>query len=149
MNRSRWNGAKERLDERREWIRQSMPSGPDGFVAEDLDLVVRTYGPMFHTDAKGVFMLVELKIGGAPLGASKVRTFGLLHEILRQGDPYRERYRGFFVVRTSSERWSDSTTFDVNGIALTADEFKRWLSGEEFAIRGMWESSFVTAGSWA
>ena len=109
----------------REWLRQQLPSGREGFIAEDLDLVVRAYGPRYGLDALGRFRLIELKRGNASLGTSKRMTFGLIDQGLRTGATA-ERYDGYYVVRTS-EAWDEAQVFNVNGIDLAHGQFRRWL----------------------
>lgn len=138
-----WRGAAERRDGRREWIRQNLPAGPAGFVAEDLDLVARVYGREFYTDATGKLALIEFKLGDAPFGASKERTFRLLDDLCRAGDVAGERYRGFFVVRTPDETWSESTVFNVNGVDLTADQFRLWLLGNYMGVDPCWSPAMA------
>lgn len=81
-----------------------MPSGPEGYVVEDLDLIIRHHSRNGY-DAEGTLALYEHKHQTAPLGASKERTFGLLHRLIlsTDADYIAQRYRGFYVVR----QWPD------------------------------------------
>jgi hypothetical protein len=109
----------------REWIRQHLPSGDEGTVVEDLDLVMRVYGAKHETDDVGRFMLCELKFRHKWIDRAQKKTFGLIDSILRAGD--REgRYLGYFVVQYSCEDWERSR-FMVNHVLLSRDEFMAFL----------------------
>jgi len=110
----------------REWIRRNLPSGSDGFVCEDLDLVVRVFGEWFGQDSIGRFMLIELKFMGTRLGRAQRMTFGLVDRLLRAGDPDAKRYRGYFVLEYSDEDW-DLAEFRVNGVGVTQEELFGFL----------------------
>jgi len=110
----------------RDFIRSHCPNGRDGFIAEDLDLVLRAFGPTYQTDGRGRIRLVEIKFGNASLGPSKRMTFGLIDEGLRKG--LGPRYDGLYVVRTESRTWEESSSFNVNGTVLDRDEFVAWLN---------------------
>lgn len=106
----------------REWLRENMPNGKDGFVVEDLDLVVRWFGQRYGFDSKGAFMLIDLKFGTSDLGVAQVKTFGLIDEMLRQVDPHQDRYMGFFLVQYDNEDW-DLAEFKINYKAVTRQQF--------------------------
>lgn len=110
----------------REWIRKNMPSGPQGFVVEDLDLVPRVYGPSYGTDEKGKFALMELKYGRAQPARAQINTFGLIDGLLKNGDPQRKRYRGYHVLNYTNEDWARSE-FMLNGKPITLDKLARFL----------------------
>jgi len=115
----------------RDFLREVMPNGREGFVAEDLDLILRWYGPKYHLDSVGLFALVEIKVGNAPIsiGRSKNMTFGLIDRIIRMGDKdLQKRYRGWYVIVTNSLEWECCDYFWVNGIKLTPSTFIDWLS---------------------
>ena len=117
----------------REWLRKNMPSGTDGFVVEDLDLVIRVYGPNFESDAEGKFILVELKYGMAWIGRAKKMTFGLIHRLLRETDSHRQRYLGFYVLNYDDEDW-DKANFKVNGLILSKEELLDFFSLRAFML---------------
>lgn len=102
---------------------RSMPSGPDGFIVEDLDLLLRWKGPRFNLDDAGRFRLIEVRRRGTNLDWAKEWTFGLIHFCLRAFKP---RYDGFYVVQHDNDDFDRATTFWVNGQELTADEFLNW-----------------------
>jgi len=104
-----------------------MPNGRDGFVAEDLDLLVRWFGPNFHFDARGGFMLVELKYGNAWIGGAQKMTFGVLDELLRKGDPEGQRYTGFYLVQYDNEDW-ECARFKINGVSVTQEQMVQFWS---------------------
>jgi hypothetical protein len=120
----------------REYIRRQLPAGSAGFVAEDLDLVIRHYGATYNLDDTGRLMLCELKYGRAPIDYAQRRTFGLLHQLLRQADPNRDRYLGFFVIHYDHPDWS-LARFTVNGMPRTHAQFLDVLQGETAGIPGL------------
>lgn len=128
MSTNEWRGPEELRDPRREFIRRHLPSGSNGFIAEDLDLVLRTYGSNFHQDADGCLMLVELKTGIGTFGVSKRKTLGLFDDICRRSEMV-ARYRGFYVVYSPTNDWETETTFRVNGHTLDQNEFIGWMLG--------------------
>ena len=101
----------------RDWLRTNMPNGKDGFVVEDLDLIIRVYGNNYKTDQGGKFFLIDLKHGTAWIDNAQKKTFGLMHELLRLADPKHLRYKGFFVVQYSNSDWGKSA-FKVNKVSL-------------------------------
>jgi len=106
----------------RDWLRTNLPNGSNGMVVEDLDLVVRCYGPMYGKDGDGMFMLVENKFGMATLGVAQVKTFGLIDRLLRQADPEARRYRGYYLVQYDCEEW-EKANFRINGTPVTREQF--------------------------
>jgi len=108
----------------REWLRREMPAGPEGWVAEDLDLIVRRY---MSSDPVGRFMLVELKYGEAGLGEAQIRTFGLVDGLLRAADPQGRRYLGYYLLQYPELDWERCHGFKVNGLPLSAQGLKKWL----------------------
>lgn len=115
----------------REYLRRHLPNGREGFVVEDLDLLIRHFGPRYGADPTGRFMLVEEKRNGCTIGMAQQRTFGLVDEVLRKGDPGRERYTGYYLLNTTYDA-NDELTFPlrVNGQPLDRDQFHQWLEGE-------------------
>jgi len=110
----------------RDWIRANLPAGNQGYVAEDLDLMLRVYGHEFNTDATGRFAECELKFGNATLDYAQIRTFRLRHTIMRKGDPERERYQGFYLIQYTDSNW-DKALFTVNGCPLNRSSFLRFM----------------------
>ena len=102
--------------------------GHEGFVVEDLDVLFRTFGPAFQTDAKGKFMIVEEKHPGAKMQRAQEMTFGLLDDVCRKGDPLRERYLGFYVLEIGYDA-IDYPIFPVkvNGHRLSETMYKAWV----------------------
>lgn len=115
----------------REHIRSRLPSGCDGFVAEDLDLVIRHFGARYGTDGKGRLMLIEQKHGTAGIGVAQQKTFGLMDELMRRGDS-EGRYLGYYVLNVSGFSDDHEPLFPVtvNGRELNRDQFHEWLKGE-------------------
>lgn len=126
------NPDKFQLLPHREWIRAHKPTGTQGYVVEDLDLVLRVYGRNYLTDDKGRIALVELKFGNSWIGYAQRKTFGELHRMLRAGDA-ENRYIGFFVIQYSDEDW-DKAEFAVNKTTLSGDEFARFLSLDALVV---------------
>lgn len=108
----------------REWIRENIPNGSSGYVAEDLDLIIRRYGKAADGNPDGRFMFIEIKYPGAVMGHAQRMTFGLIHRLLRKADPEHEWYVGFYLVH-----WNDGYV-DVNGIQKTLEQFKDFLMGK-------------------
>lgn len=113
----------------REFIRKHLPSGTFGFVAEDLDLVIRVCGRNFNTDGGGKFMLMELKWYPHNIGMAQKRTFGLIDSLLKNGDKSRTRYKGFYVIQYDNEDW-DLSRFWVNGIKVCREQLISFLRFE-------------------
>ncbi len=109
----------------RDWIRANMPSPNDGFVVEDLDLVIRVYGQNFNTDKDGKFMLIELKKHPAYIGNAQWMTYGMVNRLL-VSSPESHRYKGYYVVQYSAENW-DYSQFWINKERIYLKEFKEFL----------------------
>jgi len=62
---------------------------------------------------------------GAPLPYAQKRVFGLLHRVLRQGDPAGRYYLGFYLVH-----WYEEHHVRVNGREIDMDGLKAFLLGE-------------------
>jgi hypothetical protein len=88
----------------RDALRRGLPEARDGFVALDVDLLVRWYGPRYSTDATGRLALVELKHGTAGLGEGQRRTLRLLDQLARRGDT-EGRFVGTFLVHDLDDCW--------------------------------------------
>ncbi len=116
----------------RDYLRSpGWPNGSDGFVVEDLDIVIRHFGNGYHTDAKGRLLLIEQKHPGHWIRTAQQKTFGLLHGLLRKADPERQRYIGYYVLQVEFGDGSEPMfPVRVNGKELDAAEFKRWITGE-------------------
>lgn len=109
----------------------SMPSGPEGLVVEDLDLVIRWYGPLFDLDEVGRFRLVEAKYGEhTSLETAQHRTFKLMDELFRRGDS-EGRYDGFYKLNYSDDEHTPETRYWIgagrNRNALTSEELRQWI----------------------
>lgn len=129
----------------RQYLRDYCPPGPysrapglDGFTAEDIDLVIRRFGPLYGLDQDGDFALIEVKHGRQNVPwdakqASKDRLFRVMDKLLRAGDSVfvgrgePSRYRGSFWLREEISRgefpwWADSKV-NLNGEFMTVREF--------------------------
>ena len=122
----KWRGSEETRDRRRDYIRVNFPKGSMGFVAEDLDLVIRHHGSTFNTDADGAVRLIECKVGTGEFSHSKRMTFGLLDNICRSS-AMANRYEGFYLVYSQTECWAEAPFIVVNGWQLTHDQFQAWM----------------------
>jgi hypothetical protein len=111
----------------RDWIRENMPHASEGYVVEDIDLVLRAYGANYYTDAEGIFMLIELKFGNAWVGTAQQRTFGMIHKLLRKADPEARRYLGYFVIQYDNEDW-DKANFKINGVEVDREKFWAFMN---------------------
>lgn len=115
----------------REWMRQNAPSGRDGIVLEDLDLVVLRFGPAHGRPyyADGMFILVEIKYRDTlftnPRNYAQWRTFGLMDRLLRAGDPMRKHYLGFYYVQ-----WYDDHVVINETRSMSLDDFGRFITGD-------------------
>ncbi len=127
------------LDELRELIRgrkhQSMPGRGDGFVVEDLDLVIRWYGRKWGLDGKGRYRLCEVKHANGEFTRGQSNTFGLIAQDLQSS----KRFDGFYIIRHSDGAHDQDTTYEVNGARLTCDGFLDWVQNPHSDIPGLWE----------
>ena len=123
------------LQPHREYIRNhpDLPPPSAGYVVEDLDMLIRGYGPRFKTDKDGKFMLLELKFGKKWLTYGQLQTFRLLHGLLRSADPDKKRYIGFFIVNYSDVDWNRAD-LAINHIPLSKEKFDRFLALELVGI---------------
>lgn len=143
----------ERTYRMRELLRgngyQPMPSGSEGFVVQDLDLVLAWHGQRFGLDRPGRVRLTEMRRWGKRLDGSKVWTFGLLDTMLRQSPWADARYDGFYVVEHSDDRFDRSTRYRVEGAELDSDEFLSWVESPVSPIpaHGWRESAFAPDGA--
>ena len=111
----------------REWIRREMPPGSRGWVAEDLDLVVRRFR---RDDPLGMFMFVEIKYATVSLDKAQQWTFGLIDGLLRRADPRGTRYVGYYLLQYPDKDPEKCGSVLVNGRRLWISDFKRWLAFE-------------------
>jgi hypothetical protein len=114
----------------RDWLRKYLPSGDQGFVVEDLDLVIRLFGSAYRLDSKGAFALIELKYMRTDIGKAQRMTFGLIDEVARLGDPQRKRYLGYFLIQYTDEDW-DNASFWINYKPISKEELFVFLEHPE------------------
>lgn len=115
----------------RDYMRSNLPSGPAGCVIEDLDVVVRHFGTKYQLDATGRFMLIEQKHPGSFIGTAQQMTFGLMHAVMRKGDPNRERYVGYYVLNIAFDD-AGNPVFPVlvnRKHSLNESQFNEWING--------------------
>lgn len=124
----------------REWIRKELPAGRErdflgtgmegGFTPQDLDLVPKIW---FKNNPFGKFMLVELKYMceensfKANLGYSKQQLFGLIDCLLRNADPERKVYMGFYIIHYPTLDWYNCEYLIVNDKKVCMEDFRKWL----------------------
>ena len=113
----------------REWIREKCPGGSSGFVAEDLDLLIRTYGFRFGSDAAGKFMLCELKFGQATPGKAQKNTFRLVDLLCKKGNEAlgERRYWGYFLIQHPCEDWYECPSFQINSVIVSPDQLQQFF----------------------
>lgn len=113
----------------REWARANLPHSSEGVVVDDMDMIVRTWGPSYNTGAFGKFRLIEIKYASAWPTIGQMITFKGIDELLRRGDPGRHTYLGFYVVQHWTEDWTGDF-FEINSqTRLDTEAFKSFLLG--------------------
>ena len=112
----------------RDFIRKKVPPGYKGYVAEDLDLVMRHFTP--GEDPVGKFMLIEFKCGKSGLDWAQRKTFGLIDSLLRKADPGRRRYFGYYLLQYSNHDFNKCNFVEVNGKIVTKEGLLRFLRFE-------------------
>jgi len=125
---------KKELDLVREYTRRHLPGGDEGCVIEDVDLVMRLYGPNYGLGGMGKFALVELKHNDVNIEFAQKRTFGMIDTILRRGDTGNQ-YVGYFKVGCEYEDWEIPQRFWVNGILVSREELLAFLQFDPTIIK--------------
>lgn len=112
------------------------PEGKDGFVVEDLDVVLRWHGARFGLDAVGRFRLLEVKHPGFALEPAQKMTFvRCMAEAITP-----ERFDGIFLLQVDKrntvtgldgdDALHPDTTFRVVGRTerpvMSLAEFRDW-----------------------
>ena len=129
------SGDKYQLLQYREYIRNH-PQSPlprDGYVVEDLDMLIRGFGPRFQTDDLGKFVEIELKFGRKWLTYGQLKTFGLRDRLMRQGDPAGKHYLGFYVINYSDDDWKVSD-FWINRKAVGKTGLDKFLLLQDIGV---------------
>lgn len=111
----------------RDAIRSWLPQGRLGFSVEDVDVSLRIFQA---NDPAGSWRLIENKVGTDIIGPSKEFHFATWDVLWRVGDPHGALYKGYFVVNTPTDDWTDCDCFRVNSVELNAGQFRRWLWGD-------------------
>jgi hypothetical protein len=125
----------------RDYMRQKLPTGGQGCVVEDLDVVVRHFGYKYRLDADGRFMLIEQKHPGSFIETAQVFTFRLMHNTMRAGDPEKKRYVGYYVLNIAFDLDNGEPVFPVlvnKKHSLNESDFLQWLNGD-LVLPSMWE----------
>jgi len=132
----------EQRDPFRDWIRERCPAGKEGFVCEDLDIVINCFGKMIgrNHSGDGRIKLIEKKIN-RNMKYPQQRTFELLDRLLRMADPKGKFYRGLYTVKFPLIQKVEDfniATFEVkkhpNGPikSMDAEEFIAFLQDKDF-----------------
>jgi len=106
------------------WIRKNMPTGPEGFTFEDVDGVASIHGEIARGRSR--FMLIEFKLMDTKLDLSQKITYERIDRLLRKADPFRNEYKGFFIVEWPREGISPYVRINYRKL-LNADEFHDFL----------------------
>jgi len=103
------------------WISSILPR--EGYVLENLDMILRIYEP--NTSDLGRFKLLEFKHANTSLRKGQIFTFSLIDKMLRTSKES-NRYEGFYLVNVDL----NNKIFIVNSITLTEKEFRLFLLGK-------------------
>ena len=105
----------------------------EGYVIEDLDMLIRGFGPRFKAGELGYFREMELKFGSKWLTYGQIKTFGLRDYLMRKGDPQGLHYRGFYVIQYSDDDWYKAE-FKVNRVPVDRETFDKFLLLEDIGV---------------
>jgi hypothetical protein len=103
------------------WISSILPR--EGYVLENIDMVLRIYEP--NSNDLGRFKLLEFKYANNNLRKGQIFTFGLIDKMLKTSQES-NRYEGFYLVNVDL----NNKIFIVNNVTLTEEEFKLFLLGK-------------------
>lgn len=112
----------------REWIRTVMPTGHEGFIVQDLDLIVYRFGSLISRshDKYGQFIMLDVKYKKFYLEYSQKILFGLIDCLLRKADPEQNNYKGFYILV-----WDDDPNeISINGTLKGMENVKNFLLGK-------------------
>lgn len=90
----------------RDLMRNEFPTGGQGMVIEDLDMIMRVYGHEFGTDQKGRFAMLEFKLGMREMDDAQRNSFSLIDESVRTGCNA-DRYEGFWLINFTTDDRGD------------------------------------------
>ena len=131
------------------WIRSILPSSHEGYLVEDLDMILLRYR---MDDRLGSFKLIEIKHTNTDttnsnrgstihhhnrLRKAQELTFGLMDHILKRSS----RYEGFYLIRFSASATTstdsmmaveDANTITVNDIPVSRNELRDFLLGRKY-----------------
>lgn len=108
----------------RDWMRENLPGGGAGMVVEDMDIVLRRYGPLANWCRDGTISFIEVKTFSSFMGRAQEMTFGLIDRLMRKADPDEKYYKGYYVIRWNPPHYA------INECAVTEDELKQFFVGE-------------------
>jgi hypothetical protein len=133
----------------REFLRNKKPHGTRGYVVEDLDLIIRVYSSHYQTDARGKFVLIELKFANAWLTTGQIRTFFQMDQLWRKADPERQRYIGFYVINHLTKTVQDMEVIDsergfkINGSHTISEAELLEFLDLDTRVPGLFDSSNI------
>ena len=121
----------------RECFRNNFPTAKQGYVVEDLDLLILKFGEAIGRDKDddGKFILCEIKTNGASMGYAQQRVWGLVHRTLRLGDPDRKYYHGFYLIGWNEEQ---KEKISINGVVVGIDGLREFVTGNT-TIKSMFD----------
>lgn len=131
------------LDPRREWIREHLPKGREGFVFEDLDGIVTTFSYNGKCRDK-LILLIEHKWNRVTLPYAQAKLFKELDAGLKRGLAI---YRGFYLVTYPGiERSVEDDEYEidfrrkpkVNGMELEWSALDKFYLGE-LRLKGLFD----------
>ena len=129
----------------RETLRQHLPTGSDGMVVEDLDLVLRWFGGNYALDDIGRIRLVEIKHQGFGIGRAQESTFGLIDRLCQVGaeavrnQELVDRYDGFFVVQVDMNHVTPLELPSGRVVEVWADDIEVVVNGDIQQIMDKWQ----------
>ena len=113
----------------RQWNRDNMPEGKEGFIVEDIDMVIVNYDTEIKGDS-GTILLIEKKNPLEPFNYAQKNLFSIINALLRKSDPDRKKYRGFYLVRWYDNYVTVNEKVRLSRIGGKHSEYGKWLSGE-------------------
>jgi len=81
----------------RQYLRQTLPSGSEGMVIEDIDLAIRRWGRNYDLDDHGDLMLIEQKEMNGQMSPGQQRMYHWINQYLRKAAT--PRWRGCHKIQ--------------------------------------------------
>ncbi|MEM3092299.1 MAG: hypothetical protein QXI92_01215 [Candidatus Nitrosocaldus sp.] len=121
----------------RVWISNNLPPPHEGYLLEDLDLILLRYS---KEDKIGKFKLIEIKyIDQYRLRKAQEITFNLIDSMLRvsnnnssssSSSSNNNRYEGFYLLRLDNMQVDNATSIYVNNEKVSREELREFLLGK-------------------